>query len=663
MEILNQSIIPFPVRIVTATYKIVIENSPFAVNNIVTNACLPKSCTYHDLIQVMSYRLQIPNLRNGLFLSSGELVKLRLMDSTYAIYEDSSFYVLAVLTILILMLSIAAWLYDHFTNFDGDSNDNSITSNRRSFHRSPESTIMTQSAIQQLTKLNNSEQPNCLTELKMDPFAESMTVNNINTNKHVNLVQVKKIKAQNSASATISLDIIAGKCDYVNHNGKVRQNCKSNSTARKIVLAFSWRKNLNHLMNANQFECNEIAAVCGVQVVGVMWIMLVHTCTVLSYVCDNKVYRNSKYNFGILAAIINTGSFSIDTFFFLSGVQITYTFYKTIKTILNDHSIGTLDQVIHFAAMIIHKVLRLIFPYLVVLLMLQIVMKYFYHNSIVEIPSQDHMTCQENMWRNMLFIDTFFPIKERCMPWSWFFSLDCQFFVAASIILLIANNHPRYATVICTAFFVSSFVTTTIVRYNKHPKISLTYEDQIAEFNSVYDQPWTRIAPFLLGMCLGYILFKTNETIRLNIFVIISGWIASVLLVCGISFRNIFLVKSNLWIEAALSSSTHTVGPMILFWIILSSISQYQGFIGRFLSSKRLIPLSKLTNCILMVHPLITRLIILDSEQIFHLSLAILFTTYIGFLALSFTAGFVLYMFFEAPLTSLLQNVYYKSVK
>lgn len=48
----------------------------------------------------------------------------------------------------------------------------------------------------------------------MDPLAESMTVNNINTNKHVNLVQVKKIKTENSASATISLDIIAGKCDY-----------------------------------------------------------------------------------------------------------------------------------------------------------------------------------------------------------------------------------------------------------------------------------------------------------------------------------------------------------------------------------------------------------------------------------------------------------------
>lgn len=140
----------------------------------------------------------------------------------------------------------------------------------------------------------------------MDPLAESMTVNNINTNKHVNLVQVKKIKSDNSASATISLDIIAGKCDYgeltfrlfffcgstnrnifdfvVNHSDRVNPNCRSNSTARKTLLAFLWRKNIAYLMSNNRLESNEIAAVCGIQVMCSLWIILVHTCTVLFYV-------------------------------------------------------------------------------------------------------------------------------------------------------------------------------------------------------------------------------------------------------------------------------------------------------------------------------------------------------------------------------------------
>lgn len=49
--------------------------------------------------------------------------------------------------------------------------------------------------------------------------------------------------------------------------------------------------------------------------------------------------------------------------FHYSGVTITHTFYKTVKIVLNDHSVGTLDQVIHFAAMIIHKVLRYTDPF------------------------------------------------------------------------------------------------------------------------------------------------------------------------------------------------------------------------------------------------------------------------------------------------------------
>lgn len=94
-EILNQSITPFPVRMVTATYKIIVGNSPFSVNNIVQSACLPATCTYHDLIQVMSYTQHIPNVRNGVFVTSAELVKLRIMNGPYRISEDNGFYVLA----------------------------------------------------------------------------------------------------------------------------------------------------------------------------------------------------------------------------------------------------------------------------------------------------------------------------------------------------------------------------------------------------------------------------------------------------------------------------------------------------------------------------------------------------------------------------------------
>lgn len=40
-------------------------------------------------------------------------------------------------------------------------------------------------------------------------------------------------------------------------------------------------------------------------------------------------------------------------------------------------------------------------------------MKYFYDYGIMEIPSNDHVTCPINMWRNIFYVDTFYPLPER----------------------------------------------------------------------------------------------------------------------------------------------------------------------------------------------------------------------------------------------------------
>lgn len=48
-------------------------------------------------------------------------------------------------------------------------------------------------------------------------------------------------------------------------------------------------------------------------------------------------------------------------------------------------------------------------------------------------------------------------------------------------------------------------------------------EEELANFNSLYEQPWVRIAPYLLGICLGYILDKKHQKIRMNMAVIICG--------------------------------------------------------------------------------------------------------------------------------------------
>lgn len=85
--------IPFGVRIVNAKYKTHIDYSPLSIYIITQTVCMPESCTPMDLKQVMSYNY-IPNVRNNIYVTSSELISLRIVNGNYAFYEDFSFYFL-----------------------------------------------------------------------------------------------------------------------------------------------------------------------------------------------------------------------------------------------------------------------------------------------------------------------------------------------------------------------------------------------------------------------------------------------------------------------------------------------------------------------------------------------------------------------------------------
>lgn len=65
------------------------------------------------------------------------------------------------------------------------------------------------------------------------------------------------------------------------------------------------------------------------------------------------------------------------------------------------------------------------------------------------------------------------------MIWSWYISLEAQFCVIASIVLMLAKQHPRYASVISASFFTGSIVATTILRYNERiPQAASYYSEE-----------------------------------------------------------------------------------------------------------------------------------------------------------------------------------------
>lgn len=152
---------------------------------------------------------------------------------------------------------------------------------------------------------------NYMTMLKMDPMAESLTAHNGHAKKHVNLVQVKKIKVDHSSS--VSLDIISGKCRNEScPNSKYcgeapsSQRMKtqiaghSDGSLRNLLLAFSWRQNFVLLSSEFTEHCiTDVVEISGLRVFCVLWIILVHVTTVLYYVAgelSNPINNNQGHD-------------------------------------------------------------------------------------------------------------------------------------------------------------------------------------------------------------------------------------------------------------------------------------------------------------------------------------------------------------------------------
>lgn len=63
-----------------------------------------------------------------------------------------------------------------------------------------------------------------------------------------------------------------------------------------------------------------------------------------------------------------------------------------------------------------NSIQRLTAPYLFVLGVVEVSMKWFNYNSVFEPPTMDHVNCPKYWWRNILYINTLFPVEEMVIP-------------------------------------------------------------------------------------------------------------------------------------------------------------------------------------------------------------------------------------------------------
>uniref|UniRef100_W8B935 Nose resistant to fluoxetine protein 6 n=1 Tax=Ceratitis capitata TaxID=7213 RepID=W8B935_CERCA len=422
----------------------------------------------------------------------------------------------------------------------------------------------------------------------------------------------------------------------------------------ELLLSFSAITNFNAICDRN-VGADTIPSIHGLRAFSMAWVILGHTCIVVFKYSDNMEMRKEVEKNFFFQAITN-GPFSVDTFFFISGLLVSYLYFRTnAKGKLNKLTKGSSELtagIAHFFGLVAYRFMRLTAPYMFVLGVVQVTMKYLAAYSIFDPPTLDHETCPQYWWRNLLYINTLFPVDQMCMLWSWYLANDTQFYMIGAIILIIGVRHFKISAFTTLFFLVSSWITTAIIAFTNNHRPDT--DDPLALFDKIYDKPWTRLGPYLIGMTVGWILFRTNCKIRLPRLAVVTLWILSMLNLFVLIF-GLYRADLSQFMAAAYSSLSHSAWALSLAWIITACSTGYGGYINTLLSAPCLYPFSRVTYCAYLVHPIVIRSVALNTDAPLHLGGDNMVIMFFGLVVASYLLSFLVSMSFEAPVVTMLK--------
>lgn len=99
---------------------------------------------------------------------------------------------------------------------------------------------------------------------------------------------------------------------------------------------------------------------------------------------------------------------------------------------------------------------------------------------------------------------------------------------------------------------------------------------------------------------------------------------------------------------------------LALLWIVLSCKWGLAKPIDRLLSLRAMLPLSRLTYCAYLVHPVTQIAMSLDLKGTVHIQHGFIFTIFLGNVVTSYSIALILSLLFEAPVVRLLKILFSK---
>ncbi|KAJ8301037.1 hypothetical protein KUTeg_022556 [Tegillarca granosa] len=325
---------------------------------------------------------------------------------------------------------------------------------------------------------------------------------------------------------------------------------------------------------------------------------------------------------------------SVGTFFALSGLLVSYLGLKELKKNNGKLNWGILTP-----------------PYMLILGVYVSLNRYWGGGPLWPENGIENDFCKDTWWKNLLNINNIVDRDNQFFGWAWYLANDMQFYILSPLMFVPLYFFNGWGLISSAVFLIGNGVATYFVSVKyKLPPSTLGVVDEKTTFDytiNYYFVPWCRIGPYVIGVVAGYCLYNTNGRKKIHWALNLLGWAVATALSVTVLYGLHDAINGNpLSIEvAALYNATHrTVLGACVCWVVVA------GYINTLLSWEGFSPLSRLTYCAYLVHPILMYIYFESHRQPIYFTDMELIVRFLSFLMASMAVAFVASLTFESPM-------------
>ncbi|XP_071543592.1 nose resistant to fluoxetine protein 6-like [Panulirus ornatus] len=362
----------------------------------------------------------------------------------------------------------------------------------------------------------------------------------------------------------------------------------------KYLLVFSAYTNLKKIFNINNNESPEvISCLHSLRVLSMAWVVWGHGYMFLIDVTNN-ILGTVPLTDDVIDQTVTNATYSVDSFFFMSGLLVAYGIHKEYKRV----------KKVNWIMYYVHRFLRLTPPIAFTAAAMATVSRFaLYGPKAPSIERTNIQNCRDYWYTDVFYASNF--VHPNCLPQCWYTAVDTQLYIVLPLVLIPLVYKPKIGLPWLAVLTAGSFaIPTAISGVYRVPPALFFIKPGFKPDNSIdtYMTPWCRANSYLIGVWAGWLLYSVRKKkLKIPVWAALLGWLVAavigLLVIYGMTDYNTLdnPKKLPLGISTVYAGFSRGAWCLALLWVVFACHTGYGGPINSFMGHPSWQPLSRLT--------------------------------------------------------------------